>query len=569
MQSLKGDVLICRFETTNPSNSFFETIEVKVLDINDNKPRFNELDEVYTIDIPENFEVPNVVVRLDLVDRDNGENGTADFYIAKGNEEQFFYIGFPLDQPASEHNVNRQMLYFNRTVDYETHQQFNLTIEARDKGTPRQSFAQIIVINILNVNDEPPAFIISNFTFLLSQTHPIGPDHSFGNVSALDSDSDSINITYTLGENVPPRPKNTYDYIDINATSGELFLKKKVSSFEVGSILVFSVGVQDTVLDVVDSTQVYVTITDGNNDRPSIRRFGPNTVLENNKEDIIVSFLIEDEDGIDKKRTEIDIQPPSINASTIVDFRNPLLLLTFITFTINESLDREQVQNVNISLTVYDKGNPPFNRTENITLEILDENDNSPNFTQVVYYSVIGEGAPLGKTVTTVKADDPDYAENGSVSYAITSVSPLSAQQWFDIDPVTGIIQVNATPDYKVTESVTLYITASDNGSIPRLGNATVEIKISPAVTFEPRSYQEHYSPNSKIKDASKIYFEFRTSQENGLLIAEETEENDFFIVEIEDGMLKCRLPHYSLNTTANVSNNQWTSVLYDSEQVS
>ena len=45
---------------------------------------------------------------------------------------------------------------------------------------------------------------------------------------------------------------------------------------------------------------------------------------------------------------------------------------------------------------------------QNITVQVLDENDNSPVFKQPIYSVTLSEDAQLGTYVTTVRADDLD-----------------------------------------------------------------------------------------------------------------------------------------------------------------
>ena len=556
------DTLTCNVLTTESSVQ----IQLKVLDQNDNVPRFSELEPVHTLNITENFNVPNPILRLETEDGDNGNNGTVDFDITRGNEQNFFYIGPPIDYPYSDRNE----LFFNRTVDHEQHQSFNVTITAHDHGTPPLYFDQIVYIKIIDVNDENPEFIITNYNFVVLENHPLGPQNPFGNVSALDRDFGSSVIVYSFYG--VPSPDEAFDYVAVNSSTGELYLEQSID-FETDTTLQqieFSIQVQEAGRVEIDLARVHIEIHDANDESPEISSKETLNVVENAPSSSPITFTVSDTDGIGPYAVEL--QPP---VSYIVTS-----YLTFFSLTINQTLDREIVENITVSFTVYDKGTPPLHTTKTVHIIISDENDNYPTFTQSAYNEVLGEDTPLGKTVTTVEAIDPDFGENGTVSYAITSVNPPIAQLWFHIDPLTGNIRLNATLDYSLAEKISLVVTASDNGpaqdnhSNHMTTNTTVNISILPAVTFKPRSYQEHCHPNFNIQGTSTTYLEFRTSEKNGLLLYEETAQDEVFTLEIENSRLKYRLAatgqHSSESTfeAIDVSTNDWISVLYDSDQV-
>jgi hypothetical protein len=56
-----------------------------------------------------------------------------------------------------------------------------------------------------------------------------------------------------------------------------------------------------------------------------------------------------------------------------------------------------------------------------LTIKIIDENDNPPQFTENLYTRKIKEDSSNGAVVVTLKADDKDIGLNGKVSYIITA----------------------------------------------------------------------------------------------------------------------------------------------------
>ena len=531
----------------------YTDIYIKILDLNDNVPRFSDIEQVHTHNFSENTSPPHSILNLHVVDGDNGDNGTFDISITAGNEGNIFYIGL-LPGPE-EPDENRKQLILNSTVDHEKHQIFNLTITVHDHGTPPLYYIQTILVNVLDANDNGAKFEISSYNFVLLDNGPVGPQHPFGYVEAMDMDSTQSTIVYSLSTGSNTNPPDAFDYVDINNVTGELYLKKAIR-YEDARELEFKVEAIEVGRSDKDIAFVNVTIIDYDKDRPEIDiKKRPSKILENTLPGNIV-FLVKNEAS-----PVVKVQSP-IQYS--LSGRSPVFSITFIG---NETLDREKQETITVTITVFNIETRYLNYTETINMTVLDENDNSPSFTQDAYTLIVGEDIPLENPVTRVQASDPDFAENGSVSYAISSVNPTTAENWFVIDSHTGVISVSESLDYQTTASVNVTVTASDNGSIPRSTSTTVSISISPAVTFKTRSYQEHCSPDNKIRDASKIYIEFKTSGKNGLLLYEETPQNEPFVLGIENGSLIVS-SHNLIQTTVNVSTNKWISVLYDSEEV-
>ena len=568
MESNQDDILVCSVTFMDEVGLAYETLKVTILDVNDNVPRFSELDQIHILNITENFDIPNPIQRLQAVDMDNGGNGTVIFNITSGNEEGFFYIGLPLEYEGSD--TSRQELFFNRTVDYEIYEHFNLTITLRDNGTPKPFiFEQLIYINIIDINDLNPIFTITRYDFEVPENHPLGPENPFGTVSAQDPDSGMGNIIYSI-HSITPDPDNAFEYIGLNNGTGEIFLKQPIDfehDFTLHSIA-FDIQVQEDGRSEIDVAKVNVRIMDVNDIPPEINlRFGERVRVENTHEVNIIDLTASDQDGINE--TYLLTVLPHVNY-----IKNNNYFLDLYRITIEDAIDREQIPSIKVTLTVFDKGTPPLNTTYVFDIMVLDLNDNSPTFSQETYSAVVGENAPLGKTVIAVNAFDPDFQENGTVSYTIISVSPVTASHWFELDRHNGIISVNAALDYAIAKQVILLVRASDNSSAPRTNDTSVNIAVSPAVTFKPRSYQNHSNVDFKIQKLKTIYLEFRTNKENGILLYEENALDELLLIEIENGNVKYR--HNTAYQTSeykfegiNTSTNEWISVLYNAEQVS
>lgn len=61
-----------------------------------------------------------------------------------------------------------------RALDREEVAQHNLTVVAADHGSPRRSATQLLLVHVLDVNDETPAFPRSHYEVSLAENLPPG-----------------------------------------------------------------------------------------------------------------------------------------------------------------------------------------------------------------------------------------------------------------------------------------------------------------------------------------------------------------------------------------------------------
>ena len=63
----------------------------------------------------------------------------------------------------------------------------------------------------------------------------------------------------------------------------------------------------------------------------------------------------------------------------------------------------------------------PFLQSTTVSLEVEveDENDNPPQFTESVYQVAISENATVASTIIRVFADDPDHGGNGDIVFTL------------------------------------------------------------------------------------------------------------------------------------------------------
>ncbi|XP_027035406.1 cadherin-2 [Tachysurus fulvidraco] len=142
--------------------------------------------------------------------------------------------------------------------------------------------------------------------------------------------------------------------------------------------------------------------------------------------------------------------------------------------SVTKPLDREQISNFHLRAHAVDINGNQMENPIDIVINVIDMNDNRPEFTHQIWNGTVDEGAKPGTfvmTVTSQDKDDPNTA-NGMLRYKILSQSPETpSTNMFTINNKTGkIITVAAGLDREKVSQYTLIIQATDMEGNPTYG---------------------------------------------------------------------------------------------------
>ncbi|XP_045574139.1 protocadherin gamma-C5 isoform X4 [Salmo salar] len=145
---------------------------------------------------------------------------------------------------------------------------------------------------------------------------------------------------------------------------------------------------------------------------------------------------------------------------------------------LERSLDREKQPIHKLILTAVDGGDPVRSGTSEISIMVLDINDNAPQFERQLYEANVNENAAPGTEILRVKATDPDEGLNGEIEYVFGEQTPGSVTALFDIDSSTGVIVIKKKLNYEQTSLYKFDIVAKDKGNPEMDGHCDVEFKM-------------------------------------------------------------------------------------------
>ncbi|XP_038547948.1 protocadherin alpha-3-like [Micropterus salmoides] len=145
---------------------------------------------------------------------------------------------------------------------------------------------------------------------------------------------------------------------------------------------------------------------------------------------------------------------------------------------LKKSLDREQKDKHTLLVTAVDGGKPQRSGTLNVSIIVLDSNDNRPMFSQEVYQITIQENVPICTSVFQMNATDSDESINSEVEYSLGKTLRQKVYDIFELDKLTGEIRIKGVVDYEENDVYELDVEASDKGTPPLTGECRVIIKI-------------------------------------------------------------------------------------------
>ncbi|XP_068596842.1 protocadherin alpha-3-like [Brachionichthys hirsutus] len=156
---------------------------------------------------------------------------------------------------------------------------------------------------------------------------------------------------------------------------------------------------------------------------------------------------------------------------------------------LQKALDREQQPTITLTVTASDGGNPPKTGATQISINVLDINDNAPVFSSPLYKTRVFENIPVGKTIIVLNATDTDDGLNSEIEYSLRSKGQDRVIDLFQIDSQTGAISVKGEIDYEENPAFEIHAQASDKGQPAMSTDCKVLVEVvdlndnAPAIT--------------------------------------------------------------------------------------
>ena len=477
------DLTIRANDLGTPQMEDFARVVITVLDINDHSPTF--LPPSYSASLREDAPPMDVldVFAFDL-DQPQTVNTELTFEITQGNTGNVFALNKTSSSTATLSLVGE--------LNFEVVLQYQLQVIAMDQGDPQMSGAATITIEVTDVNEAPPV-VGGNQTIELLESTPL--NFIIATVSASDNDSAAIAFTITSVIGVGVNGDIAVGVFGIN-NGGNVTLERELD-FETSPSYVITIEVSDGQLTT--TTTLTVNVIDVNEFPPIFNDNTVFTVLEEQPSGTIVGTVqATDGDGAPGSSITYHIIDGDISSLFVIDEQTGVI-------STNQVLNREQlVQQFDpsrgstgvLQVQAIDNGTSVFFTVADISITLLDINDNAPVFEQISNGSLASvlENRPSGEPVFNGVAMDLDLGSNGEVTYSLEVPDlPPGVAIPFVINPSTGRVTTSQLLDREETSEYVVVVTARDNGVPSLSSSASVTVTVLDDNDNDPVFSQPQY----------------------------------------------------------------------------
>ncbi|XP_067663757.1 protocadherin-11 X-linked-like isoform X2 [Haliotis asinina] len=145
---------------------------------------------------------------------------------------------------------------------------------------------------------------------------------------------------------------------------------------------------------------------------------------------------------------------------------------------IKANIDREERETYQFIIVAKDGGHPQKTGSMTVKIQVLDENDNRPVFTNNTFEVTVAEDLPLGSSILKLKAEDSDIGSNSALSFHFSSRTNENIKKYFSIEQKSGDVKVIKKLDYEEERQYRFVVMVKDNGTSPFSSQAEVVVNI-------------------------------------------------------------------------------------------
>ncbi|XP_048052026.1 protocadherin Fat 4-like [Megalobrama amblycephala] len=489
VKPLDADVLqesggILYYSLTCPTPSLKNIRRVQVEDVNDNPPIFQS--KSYNATVSEATAVGSDVLRVTAKDADvSTENNRITYSILPPAPDEF--------EVRSDGNIR-----LKQRLNYNNDQEYTFIVEAKDVGgLSDTTTATITVKDFDNLN---PFFDHSLYKASIEENQ-VGQfsDVTPEAIKAQDGDT-GINepVVYSITAVFPNEYQSNFV---INESSGVISVTTALDREEIDQITVHIQATQQDDASKTANAVVSVTIEDVDDNPPKFDQDEYTvSILENSPQDQLV---------LQTRVTDLDLGG-FVGTFRIIPESVPFSIGPDGTILVKSSADLDREATASFSFQVEAQENPPSTNkaTVDVTIVLLDENDNSPQFTTSKYQGKVYGNQTVGMQVVKVEATDQDEGPNSEISYSIVFGNE---EGYFGINENDGeitLVQTIPLVENRILQ-FSLYVTAKDGGTISRSTSAMVDVK-APGDSnpqFLQKTYQGQVEEDQSGADIVKVDF--------------------------------------------------------------
>ncbi|XP_025023958.1 protocadherin Fat 2 [Python bivittatus] len=404
-------LLLVAIDAGKPKLSGTTQLVISVLDENDNAPTFNQ--SVYKVQVSENVQSGTLVIKLNATDLDEGINKEVAYSFQNRVPVKLKYI-FTLDSVSGEMKTIEKL-------DFEEDRQYEIQVQASDKGSNPMTGYCTILIEVQDVNDNAPEI------WLKSLLVPVSEDSLPGMVVALISVSDrDSGINGQISCSLYPAGfpfrlvttfKNYYSLIVAEPLDREQMGEYKliVRAQDQGTpTLLTTSSLMIPIGDVNDNAPTFAqpsyTVFVKENNLPGAHIFTVSASDPDMAENALISYWIDEKFW------------PLSSYISVHSESGKLYVL--------QSLDYEELKLLEFQVSAKDAGLPSLYGNVTVQVFVIDENDNAPVVLALAEVNPVLLVVPVmaEQVVAKIHAVDADSGYNAWLYYEIHENSSNSWQ---------------------------------------------------------------------------------------------------------------------------------------------
>ncbi|KAH0618101.1 hypothetical protein JD844_017085 [Phrynosoma platyrhinos] len=394
-------LLLVATDAGKPELSGTVQLLISVLDENDNAPVFNQ--SVYKVQMAEDVLSGALVIKLNATDLDEGSNKDVTYSFQNR-------VPLKLKNTFTLNSLNGEIRTKDK-LDFEENRQYEIQVQASDKGSNPMTGYCSIVVEVLDVNDNAPEMSLKSLSV------PVPEDSLPGTVVALISVSDQdseANGQISCSLHPPAFPfklvstfKNYYSLVVAQPLDREQMAEYKLvitakdhGTPSLSALSSLEVPIGDINDNTPTFTQASYTVFVKENNPPGAHIFTVSASDPDVAENALITYWIDEK-----------LWPLSSYISVHSESGKLYAL---------QPLDYEELKLLEFQVSAKDAGLPSLCGNVTVQVFVVDENDNAPTV------SVPQEGPLLlvvpvmaGHVVGKIRALDADSGYNAWLRYEI------------------------------------------------------------------------------------------------------------------------------------------------------
>ncbi|XP_061690902.1 protocadherin alpha-8-like isoform X3 [Syngnathoides biaculeatus] len=445
------------------------TLQVTILvqDVNDNLPIFD--DALYKATVTEDAPRGTSVLSVHAGDLDEGVNGEI-VYSFINHDGDSDVDKFAINSVTGEITVNGQL-------DHEKANAVEIRVQAKDKGWNSRASHCKVLIEIIDINDNPPQISVTSLVDVVREDAPL--DTIVGLLTVKDNDTDKNGlVNVRIVEHVPFKIKNTYKNHYSLVVDGALD-REQVSKYKI------TISASDEGVPSLSSTSVMtVQISDINDNVPRFREPVIHVFVEENSPAgaVIYTMSADDPDVGENAKIFFSLIHGNNHNDDVV--RSNININSESGDIVSlQSFDYETLQTLEFKVQATDGGVPPLSGNVSVNLFILDQNDNSPRILPPYseHGSANGESVPYsaeaGYFVAKIRAVDADSGYNALLSYQLSEPKGGNGPL-FRIGSGSGEIRTRRRMSEDDLKSHPLVVSVCDHGEASLSATVSIDVLV-------------------------------------------------------------------------------------------